>query len=231
VALLVALAMTGGACVVPIDVAGGPQRVSHRLRPDHIGEDMRPLVADEPAARARLDEVESNARVSRVALWTGFGLLGACLLVSMSSSQATASGGGGDGALYSIIGLCGASIAAEVVSLVYAPTKRTWGDPLRVYNQNRPHTPWASAELSVAPPPVVPLPGVAPALAALPAPPAPAAAAPAPAAPAPAPAAPPSMPARTAADALLPPAPAAALAPPAALPPQADAEPEAGQRF
>jgi hypothetical protein len=219
VASLLAMTISSGACVVPIDVAGGPQRVSHRLRPDHIGEDMRPLVQDEPAARARLDEVESDARVSKVALWTGFGLLGACLLVSMASNQATMNGGStSDNTLYSIIGLCGASIVADVVSIIYAPTKRTWGEPLRVYNQNRPQTPWASEELSVTAP-----------LGAAPAPMAAPASAPAYAYPPPPPLPPPAAPPSASPSV----APATAWPPPAFAPAPAEtsAPAPAGQRF
>src|SRR5262249_41035487 len=87
--LIVLAAFSSVACVMPIDIAGGPRNANYRLEPKHLGEQLRPIVADEPEALTRIDEIEHDERVSKVSMWTGFGLLGGCLAVSAAENTTT----------------------------------------------------------------------------------------------------------------------------------------------
>jgi hypothetical protein len=153
------LGVTAGACG-PLQVAGGPNRTTHTLNPANLGGELRPLVQDEPLAVAKLNRVERNRSISQVFLWSGFGALGGCLLLSNQSLQQRRTS---DTAFGLIVGTCGLSIGLEVMSIVFAPTHGDYGDVLRVYNAQHPATPWSSDRLGVEaplpPPSTLPLPG------------------------------------------------------------------------
>jgi hypothetical protein len=136
------------ACVAPIEVSGGPARANHRLAPEALAPGLRGLVQDDPAALARLDDVESDASRSRLFLYSGMAALGGCLLISSS----TVNGRTSSGSMGLIFGTCGLAIGLEIVSIIYAPTYSDYGDVLRVYNARHPQSPWFSPRLSVEPP-------------------------------------------------------------------------------
>lgn len=160
-AALLAPAFLGllGACG-PVQVAGGPSRSTLTLNPANLGSELRPLVAEEPQALAKLDRVERNGKISQVFLWSGFGALGGCLLLSNQSLQQKRTS---DTAFGLIVGTCGLSIGLEIMSVIYAPTYGDYGEVLRAYNARRPETPWSSERLGVEaplpPPSTLPLPG------------------------------------------------------------------------
>ncbi len=139
------LAHASAGCIGPIEVSGGPARTTHQLKPDRLGDDLRPLIQGEPAAVTRLDQVESDARTSKIFLYSGLGALAACAGVSAASPRAT------DTTLALVIGTCGVSIVLESLAVVYAPTLDDYGDVLRAYNEKKPETPWHSRALGVAP--------------------------------------------------------------------------------
>jgi len=141
--LLGLLALLGLACG-PVQVAGGPSRSTLTLNPANLGGELRPLVQEEPQAMEQLDRVESNKTRSTVFLWSGFGALGGCLLLSSQTVNQPRVSSTTTGLIF---GSSGLAIGLEVASIIYAPTYGDYGDVLRAYNARRPATPWSSQRL------------------------------------------------------------------------------------
>jgi hypothetical protein len=143
----------------PVQVAGGPGRSTLTLNPANLGGELRPLVQDEPQAMEQLDRVERNKTRSTVFLWSGFGALGGCLLLSSQTVSQPRVSSTTTGLIF---GSCGLAIGLELASIIYAPTYGDYGDVLRAYNARRPATPWSSERLGVdaplPPPAALPLP-------------------------------------------------------------------------
>jgi hypothetical protein len=146
--VLVAITVaTAGCGLPPMHVRGGPQNLDVQVYKPQFVDTMRPLLQESKRAQEELDSVESKKALS-----LGFLLSGAII------------GGVGCGVmagglnkpedekntyLYSGLGVAGAGILIELVSMIFEPKDSDYANALTAYNAEFPATPWAAPELGV----------------------------------------------------------------------------------
>jgi hypothetical protein len=127
-------------CAGTIEVKGGPQAVSVRLKRDGLIEQLQPLVAGDPRATERLADVAARERRAKVLLYGELGMVLGCVLLTPSESSSTSATG---------LGMCIGGILLGIGVLIIAPRQKTYGAPLRVYNEGHPTTPYVAPDLGV----------------------------------------------------------------------------------
>jgi hypothetical protein len=131
------------ACAVPFEISGGPDRSTHRVDRNKLGEGIRPLVTDEPAALAELDHLDTRETRSSIFIYSELGFLVPCIALPAVDKYE------GNALFWTGIGACGVTVVLGIIGVIDAPKQGDYADVLRTYNARHPDGRWISADLDV----------------------------------------------------------------------------------
>jgi len=139
----VAACLVTSGCAGTFEVSGGPQAVHVQVRKSKLLEDLRPLVAGDPRATGRIDAIGRRETHSKILLGAEFAMLIGCIALTSSDSLEPTT------TTYTGIGFCAATIALGVATVIVTPKMSTYGQPLKLFNEDHPETPFVAPRLGV----------------------------------------------------------------------------------
>jgi hypothetical protein len=131
------------ACAIPIDIAGGPDHSTHRIKRDNLGEGIRPLVAGEPAALSALDHLDTRETRSTIIIYSELAFLAPCIALPAIDKYE------GNALFWTGIASCGVTVVLGIIGILDAPNGRDYADVLRIYNASHPDAPWSAPALDL----------------------------------------------------------------------------------
>ncbi|HKA89416.1 MAG TPA: hypothetical protein VKE22_17235 [Haliangiales bacterium] len=140
-ALLVAFLFA--ACAGPLEISGGPDRSTHRLDRNKLTDEMRPLVAGEPAALVELDSIKARESRGTVLLVSELAFLAPCIALPAADKYK------GGALTWTGIGACGVTVVLGIIGVVNAPKPGDYADVLRAYNTRHADGRWIAPDLDV----------------------------------------------------------------------------------